>query len=93
MRETDDSIDEAMMNETMREDVVNALDALNDIAPRLRMVLAYRFGFIDGRPRTPEEAGRELGVTRERIIELEKQALEMLKASGKLPRIEDLERE
>lgn len=82
--------DEISMKTLMREDVVNALD---DIAPRLRMVLAYRFGFIDDRPRTLEEVGRELGVTRERVRQLEKQAIGLLKASGKLPRIEDLERE
>ena len=82
--------DEISMKTLMREDVVNALD---DIAPRLRLVLAYRFGFIDDRPRTLEEVGRELGVTRERVRQLEKQAIGLLKASGKLPRIEDLERE
>ena len=75
----------------MREDVVNAfVDALPE---RLRLVLAYRFGFIDDRPRTLEEVGRELGVTRERVRQLEKQALGMLKASNNLPRIEELERE
>ena len=74
----------------MREDVVNALD---DIAPRLRLVLAYRFGFIDDRPRTLEEVGRELRIPRERVRELEQQAICLLRASGKLPRIEDLERE
>ena len=83
--------DEVAMKMLMREDVVNALvDALPE---RLRLVLAYRFGFIDDRPRTLEEVGRELGVTRERVRQLEKQALGMLKASNNLPRIEELERE
>ena len=67
----------------MREDVVDALvDALPE---RLRLVLAYRFGFIDDRPRSLEEVGRELGVTRERVRQLEKQALGMLNASNNLP--------
>ena len=68
-------------------------NALDDIAPRLRLVLAYRFGFIDDRPRTLEEVGRELGIRRERVRQLEKQAIGLLKASGKLPRIKDLEGE
>ena len=55
------------------------------------MVLALRFGFIDDRPRTLEEVGRELGVTRERVRQLEKQALTMLRGSDKLPTIEETE--
>ena len=85
------SPEELAVKMQMREDVVDALvDALPE---RLRLVLAYRFGFMDDRPRTLEEVGRELGVTRERVRQLEKQALGMLKASNNLPRIEELERE
>ena len=80
--------DEVAMRLLTREDVIEALD---DIPPRLRMVLALRFGFIDDRPRTLEEVGRELGVTRERVRQLEKQALTLLRSSGKLPNIEDTE--
>ena len=57
------------------------------------MVLAYRFGFRDNRPRTLEEVGRALSIPPERVLQLEKQAIGLLKASGKLPRIEDLEGE
>ena len=67
----------------MREDLVNML--VDALPPRLRLVLAFRFGFIDDRPRTLEEVGRELGVTRERVRQLEKQALGLLKSSDKLP--------
>ena len=55
------------------------------------MVLALRFGFIDDRPRTLEEVGVELGVTRERIRQLEKQAINLLRASGTLPPLDDVE--
>ena len=85
------SPDEMMMETLTREEVVDAL--VDALPPRLRLVLAFRFGFIDDRPRTLEEVGRELGVTRERVRQLEKQALGLLKSSDKLPRIEDLERE
>ena len=80
--------DEVAMRMLTREDVIEALE---DITPRLRMVLALRFGFIDDRPRTLEEVGRELGVTRERVRQLEKQALNLLRGSGKLPSIEEVE--
>ena len=80
--------DEVAMRMLTREDVIEALE---DIPPRLRMVLALRFGFIDDRPRTLEEVGRELGVTRERVRQLEKQALTILRGSGKLPKIEEIE--
>ena len=69
----------------IREEVIYAL--VEALPPRLRLVLSFRFGFIDDRPRTLEEVGRELGVTRERVRQLEKQALGMLKSSDKLPRI------
>ena len=83
--------DEVATKMLMREDVVNALV---DVLPtRLRLVLSFRFGFIDDRPRTLEEVGRELGVPRDCVRQLEKQAFELLKASDKLPRIEELERE
>ena len=63
----------------------NVLDAMQDLPPRLRLVLTLRFGFLDDRPRTLEEVGRELGVTRERVRQLERQALDRLRSSGRLP--------
>ena len=80
--------DDVAVRMMTREDVVDALD---EIPPRLRLVLAFRFGFIDDRPRTLEEVGRELGVTRERVRQLEKQALNMLREFGNLPKIDDQE--
>ena len=63
----------------------NVIDAMHDLPPRLRLVLTLRFGFFDDRPRTLEEVGQELGVTRERVRQLERQALERLRSSGRLP--------
>ena len=82
--------DEAAMRMLTREDVIQALE---DLPPRLRMVLALRFGFVDDRPRTLEEVGQELGVTRERVRQLEKQALNLLRSSGKMPKLAELDRE
>ena len=63
----------------------NVIDAMQDLPPRLRLVLTLRFGFFDDRPRTLEEVGQELGVTRERVRQLERQALDRLRSSGRLP--------
>ncbi|MQG69912.1 MAG: sigma-70 family RNA polymerase sigma factor [SAR202 cluster bacterium] len=82
--------DEVAMRMLTREDIIQALE---DLTPRLRMVLALRFGFIDDRPRTLEEVGHELGVTRERVRQLEKQALNLLRSSGKLPKLDELNSE
>ena len=79
--------DEIAVRMLIREDVITAMD---DLPPRLRLVLALRFGFFDDRPRTLEEVGVELGVTRERVRQLERQAFERLRSSGKLPAADDV---
>jgi RNA polymerase primary sigma factor len=72
----------------------NLLQAVGELPPRLRLLLllALRFGFFDDRPRTLEEVGQELGVTRERVRQLEKQALTKLRQSGRLPVEDDVDR-
>ena len=78
--------DEIAIRMLTREDVI---DALEDLNPRLRLLLILRFGFLDDRPRTLEEVGRELGVTRERVRQLERQALTQLRDSGRLQELQD----
>ena len=78
--------DEVAIRMLTRENVVKVLQ---ELTPRLRLVLALRFGFFDDRPRTLEEVGHELGVTRERVRQLEKQALEQLRQSSQLPSLEE----
>ncbi len=79
--------DEIAIRQLTRENVLQAMD---DLPPRLRLVLALRFGFYDDRPRTLEEVGQELGVTRERIRQLERQAIQRLRASKRLPQLESM---
>src|SRR5438552_3996886 len=63
----------------LRERVRSALDVLT---PRERTVIELRFGIKDGRPRTLDIVGNELGVTRERARQIEAQALEKLRRSN-----------
>ncbi|WP_157848296.1 sigma-70 family RNA polymerase sigma factor [Streptomyces exfoliatus] len=46
---------------------------------RVRKILLLRFGFVDGTPWTLDEIGKRLGVTRERIRQIEKNALKDLR--------------
>ena len=54
-------------------------EALFTLTPRESRVLQLRFGLHDGRSRTLEEVGREFGVTRERIRQIEAKALRKLR--------------
>jgi RNA polymerase primary sigma factor len=53
--------------------------ALQRLEPRLQEVLALRFGFADGEPKTLDEVGKALGVTRERARQLQAQGLQKLR--------------
>jgi RNA polymerase primary sigma factor len=53
-------------------------EALAQLQPRLRALLELRYGLTGRKPLTLEEIGGELGVTRERVRQLEKRALEAL---------------
>jgi RNA polymerase nonessential primary-like sigma factor len=52
---------------------------LDELNPKERLVITRRFGLYDQDPQTLEEIGRELKLTRERIRQLEKAALNRLK--------------
>jgi RNA polymerase primary sigma factor len=56
------------------------LDALSKLQPRQRQVVVERFGLDGVRPRTLEEVGANLGITRERVRQLEARALRELRA-------------
>ena len=59
----------------MRDQIDQVLGLLGD---RERRVLTLRFGLGGGRVRTLEEVGREFGVTRERVRQIEAKALRKL---------------
>ena len=55
-------------------------EALQDLKPKEQEVLRLRFGLNDGRDRTLDEIGKQFGVTRERIRQIEAKALKKLRS-------------
>ena len=72
---------------SMREQVDRVLGHLQD---RERRVLELRFGLFDGRPRTLEEIGGELNLTRERIRQIERKALGRLRGDANVAELREL---
>ena len=70
----------------LNEAVLEALDELND---RERQVVRLRFGLEDGQARTLEEVGREFGVTRERIRQIESKTLAKLRHPQRSQKLRD----
>ncbi len=62
---------------------------LETLTPREHKVLKLRFGLDDGRPRTLEKVGQEFGVTRERIRQIEANALRKLRHPSRSRRLKD----
>ena len=70
--------DKVTSDQLRKQELAAALERLN---PRMRHVLALRFGLgEDGDPKTLEEVGEGLGITRERVRQLESRALRELRA-------------
>lgn len=65
-----------MMTDGLREELQRALEVLT---PREVHILNLRYGLKDGREHTLEEVGRKYGLTRERIRQIEKEALRKLR--------------
>jgi RNA polymerase primary sigma factor len=77
-----DAAARAMLNEAIR-------DALDDLSDRERQVVRLRFGLEDGQVRTLEEVGKEFGVTRERIRQIESKVLAKLRHPIRSQRLRD----
>ncbi|MDA8189048.1 MAG: RNA polymerase sigma factor RpoD [Dehalococcoidales bacterium] len=77
---------DAASHQLLKEQVEDVLDSLSH---RERRVLQLRFGLDDGRSRTLEEVGKEFGVTRERIRQIEAKALRKLRHPSRSKKLKD----
>src|SRR5262249_9082836 len=69
-------------------------EVLATLTPRENTILAMRFGLDDGRPKTLEEIGERMGVTRERIRQIQEEALKKMRvkmAERETPAVESAE--
>jgi len=71
--------DESATFNLLREHLASMLDLL---PPREARILQLRYGLIDGEILTLNEVGRKMGVTRERVRQIEAQALSRLRSKG-----------
>ena len=79
--DTSPSPPQLVAEQLLREQVTQLLDRLPE---REGYILRLRYGLLDGRVHTLEEVGKEIGVTRERVRQLEAQALNRLRHSSAL---------
>jgi RNA polymerase primary sigma factor len=70
----------------LKEELESALRTVKD---REKRVIQLRFGLLDGHPRTLAEVGREIGVTRERIRQIEAKALSKLRHPSRARNLRD----
>jgi RNA polymerase primary sigma factor len=80
------SPDSAAERERLKDEIERALLELN---PREQQVMRLRFGLDDGQVRTLEDVGREFGVTRERIRQIESKTLAKLRHPTRSQRLRD----
>ncbi len=78
--------DEQATRELLKDQLDEVLDTLS---PREKRVLQLRFGLDDGKQRTLEEVGKEFGVTRERIRQIEAKAVRKLKHPTRAKKLRD----
>ncbi len=70
--EASEVVDRQLLAEQLR-------GVLGNLSPREAKIMALRFGLADGKPHTLDEIGKYLGLTRERIRQLEKESLSKLR--------------
>lgn len=80
-------IDEVMRNQSTREDIIKIFDTLEE---REKTVMIMRFGFDDGESKTLEDVGEELGITRERVRQIEARALRKLRQPARANMIKEV---
>jgi RNA polymerase primary sigma factor len=77
---------EAATQSLLHDQIVEVMDTLS---PRERRIIRLRYGFEGGHQRTLEEVGKRLGITRERVRQLEAKALRKMRHPHERRRLED----
>jgi RNA polymerase primary sigma factor len=77
-----DDVSASMLQQELQE-------MLQDLPPRAVRILKLRYGLVDGETYTLEEVGKKLGVTRERVRQIEAQALSRLRHPRRIRRLKD----
>jgi RNA polymerase primary sigma factor len=80
--EAGELVDRQLMADQLRS-------ALSALTPREATIMSMRFGLYDGNPHTLDEIGKALGLTRERIRQLEKQSLSKLRHPSRAQQLLD----
>lgn len=83
----DDKIPSPVQESSERILTEQVRDILDDLSPKERKILEMRHGLLDGVYHTLEEVGKEFGVTRERIRQIEAKALEKIRTHDKSRRL------
>jgi RNA polymerase primary sigma factor len=77
---------EELVSKTLRDE--NVQELLSGLPSRERRVIELRYGIDPEGPMTLEDIGKKVGLTRERVRQIEVKTLQMLKSSGRADRLE-----